>query len=122
MAKKVRQKPTETEESRFEFPVFDEAGYVAHELELTAGMALAILWAVIGGVLSAFVGYYASSLGIGGPIAVGFVVVLSSFFAFPTVHDKISTYTRTEWAGVVALEVFGWLGIWFLLAEFLGTP
>jgi hypothetical protein len=121
MAKKARQKPEEkTVESTFEFPVFDEAAYIRHELEVTLGMGLAIVWAVIAGVLSTFVSILGgSSLTIAAPLAIGILIILSSFVVFPAVHSSVSTYTKTEWAGLVALQVFGWIGLWFLLSEIL---
>jgi hypothetical protein len=120
MAKKVRQRPEETEESRFEFPVFDEVAYIRHELEVTLGMALAIVWAVLAGLLSTYVSIVGgSALTIAVPLALGAFVIASSFVAFPALHSTVASYTKTEWAGLIALEVFGWLGLWFLLSEIL---
>ncbi|HEV2316982.1 MAG TPA: hypothetical protein VGV89_05340 [Thermoplasmata archaeon] len=122
MAKKVRSKPEDTEESKFEFPVFDEKAFIVHELELTTGMALGLTFAVVAGLLSALLSIFGgTSLTLGAPIAVGILVVVASPFLFMTLHPATREYTKTDWAGVIALEVFTWLGLWLLLAGIIGT-
>jgi hypothetical protein len=120
MAKKVRQKPEATEESRFEFPVFDERAFVHHELELTTGTILALLWAVIAGVLSGVLSLLAGGAGndlfLALALVVGIAVVASSAVIFPRLHDSVDSYTRGDWAGLFMLEIFGWVGLWFLIA------
>ena len=34
-------------------------------------------------------------------------------------RPKASEYTRGEWAGLILLEFFGWVGFWFLLSDVL---
>lgn len=124
MAKKVRQNPVAVEETKFQFPVFDEKGFIAHELELTYGMAMAVVWAIVAGVLAAGVGTFlarseGSTVGISAAVGAGLVVILTSFVVFPQLRSSVATYTKSDWAGLVALEIFGWIGIWFLLGSFL---
>ena len=122
MAKKVRSRPEEAEEHKFEFPVFDERAFILHELDLTVGMAVAVLFAVIAGALSAVV----SSLGGSGlpvvaPIALGIFLVILGPFLYRRWRPSSESYTKGDWAGMIALEVFGWLGIWFLIVSIAGV-
>lgn len=122
MAKKVRSNPEENEESRFEFPVFDERAFILHELELTWGMAMALMVAAIAGILSAALSIYGGpSLTIAAPIGLGVLAVILSPFLFLSLRRATRDYTKTDWAGVIALEIFTWLGIWLLLAGIVGT-
>ena len=51
MAKKVRRKLEEEEAAAFEFPVFDEVGFVTKEYELMGGVTVASVIAVaLGGL------------------------------------------------------------------------
>jgi hypothetical protein len=118
VAKKVRTRPEEAEENKFEFPVFDERAFVDHELELTYGMVFAVVFAAFAGLLSGVV----SLVGGGGvPVAlavlVGLAVIVASPFVIPRLRTEASGYTKGDWAGLIALQFFGWLGLWFLIAE-----
>ena len=122
MAKKVRTRPEESEENKFEFPVFDERAFVDHELELTYGMMLAIVFAVIAGALSGLVSVAGgSALPVAVAVVVGLAVIIASPFAIRTLRGAASGYTKGDWAGLIALQFFGWLGLWFLIGE-LFTP
>lgn len=124
MAKKVRQNPVAVEESKFQFPVFDERGFIDHELELTYGMAMAVVWAILAGVAAAGIGTFLSraagtTVGISAAVGVGLVIVLTSLVIFPRLRTSVATYTKSDWAGIIALQIFGWIGIWFLLGSLL---
>jgi hypothetical protein len=122
MAKKVRTKPEESPEPAFEFPVFDEIAFVRHELELTYGMAFVVVLAIVAGILSALLtAATAPVAGAGLPILVGLAFVIATPIVYPRVRPAGRDYTRTDWAGLIALELFAWLGVWFLVAAALGS-
>ena len=113
MAKKVRRKLEEEEAAAFEFPVFDEQAFVTKEFEMTAAVALAGLIAVLLGILGWALtagGTYAAI-----PWALGFLGLVASPFLIRRFRTKSSLYTKSDWAGLIALEFFGWLAIWFVL-------
>ncbi len=121
MAKKVRSRPEATEESKFEFPVFDERAFIRHELSLTTGSVLAIGWALLAAVLSSIISLIGGgTLHLVGAASLGLLVVVSSGVLFPRIDRDFATYTRGDWASVFLLEIFAWLGIWLLLAGAFG--
>ncbi|MCI4363551.1 MAG: hypothetical protein L3K13_04520 [Thermoplasmata archaeon] len=114
MAKKGRQKIEERESAAFEFPVFDESAFIRHELELSWATIIGLLVALLLGVASAAV------IGVGLPIAipilVGLVGLLGTPFLIQRLRSGATTYTKGDWAGVIAVEIFVWLAVWFLLS------
>jgi hypothetical protein len=116
MAKKVRRRPDEeAEEKAFDFPVFDEVSFAAKEFALTRGVLLATGLAVL---LGAFA-WACTSVGLPWyvPFPVGFLIALLSPAFLGRVLPGSSAYTRGDWAGMVALEFFGFLGVWFVLVK-----
>ncbi len=116
MAKKVRRKPDEAEEEEaFEFPVFDEAGFAAKEFELTTAVAIGAGIAVVLGALA----WLATAAGLPWylPFGLGFLVVIFSPYLLGRLRRGSSAYTKGDWAGVLALEFFGFLALWFLLVN-----
>jgi hypothetical protein len=113
MAKKVRRKPAEEEAPAFEFPVFDEAAFVAKEFELTIAVSLASAFAVLFGVLS----WTLSVVGLLWYIVfpIGILLVALSPFVIQRLRPMWRVYTKGDWAGLIALEFFGWLALWFVL-------
>jgi hypothetical protein len=113
MAKKVRRKLEEEEEAAFEFPVFDEVAFVSKEFELTFALALAGAFAVLFGVLS----WALSVSGLSGYIVfpLGLFLVALSPFIIRRLRTRSSIYTKGDWAGLIALEFFAWLALWFVL-------
>ena len=114
MAKKARKKMEEAEPA-FEFPVFDEAGFVWKELELTSATALAGLFAVVLGVVTwamtvAGLPYYI-------PFPVGVAGMIGSLFVIQRLRDASYAYTKGDWAGLFVLGFFGWLALWFVLVN-----
>jgi hypothetical protein len=112
MAKKVRRK-SEDEEFTFEFPAFDEPGFVWKESELTSATLVAGIFALLLGLVS----WFLTAAGANGfiPLGIGIGVVVASVFAIQRLRPTSSFYTKGDWAGLLALEFFGWLALWFLL-------
>lgn len=113
MAKKVRRKPEEEEAASFEFPVFDEVAFATKEYELTYALGLASAFAVFIGVLS-------WALSVSGlfwyeVFPLGVLLLILSPYVIARLRSKSSIYTRSDWAGLLALEFFGWLALWFVL-------
>lgn len=116
MAKKVRRRSDEeAEEKAFEFPVFDEAAFAAKEFALTAAVGLAGLVAVLLGLLSwactsAHLGWYV-------PFPISFLLtLLSPLYLRPLLRGS-ANFTTGDWAGLVTLEFFGFVAIWFVLVN-----
>jgi len=113
MAKKVRRKLEEEEASAFEFPVFDETAFVTKEYEMTYALSLA-------GVLAILVGAFSWALSVVGGywyevFPLGVVLIALSPMIISRLRSKSSLYTKGDWAGLIALEFFGWLALWFVL-------
>jgi hypothetical protein len=113
MAKKVRKRLEEEEAAAFEFPVFDEVAFVTKEFEMMGAVLLAggiaIVLGVIGWVLSV------SGLSVWVPFGLGILGIVLSPYVIQRVRRRSSTYTKGDWAGLLAVEFFGWLALWFVL-------
>lgn len=113
MAKKVRKRPEDDEPSKsFEFPVFDDVGFVTHEFELTFATALGGLFALIEGLISwafsvANLPWYAAAI-------VAPAVIIASPFLILRIRPQARDYTKGDWAGLIVIQLFGWLALWFL--------
>jgi hypothetical protein len=116
VAKKVRRKPDEeAEEKAFDFPVFDEAAFTSKEFQLTWAVTLAAGIAV---ALGAFASFCTNShLSWYVPFPVGFLLVLLSPWLLGRALRGSSSFTTGDWAGIVALEFFGFLAVWFVLVN-----
>lgn len=115
MAKKARRKLEEAAEPPFEFPVFDVQTFLRHEFEMTTATTISLLVAVLLGILSwalVLVGlpWFAPVL-----IAIAIIVLLP--FLLTRLREEARTYTKGDWAGLFMMEIFGWLGFWFLFAN-----
>jgi hypothetical protein len=125
MAKKARKKLEEDEAATsFEFPEFDEERFIAHEYEQTLATALAVVVAVALAVLSFSIDRLLLPLGqpsLEGfvPLIVGILLIVASPFFLQRLRRGAPTYTRGDWASVILVELFGWLGVWFLLTDVL---
>jgi len=113
VAKKVRRKLEEEEEASFEFPVFDEVAFVNKEFELTFALLIAGAFTIFLGVL----GWALTVAGIPwfGTFPIGILLLALSPFLIRSLRRKSSIYTKGDWAGLIALEFFGWLALWFVL-------
>ena len=120
MAKKVRRKLEEEEAAAFEFPVFDELGFVKKEFELGVGLALAGMFTVLIGLASW--GLTASGLPWFAPFLLGLLVVALTPIVISRLRPSTRIYTKGDWAGIMALVFFGWLALWFVLVNISATP
>jgi len=113
MAKKVRRKLEEEEQAAFEFPPFDEKAFSDKEFELTYALTIAGILSILFGVIS----WALSVIGVWwyAVFPLGIVLIAFSPMLIARLRSKSSVYTRGDWAGLVALEFFGWLALWFLL-------
>ena len=113
MAKKARKKLEEDAEPAFEFPEFDVRKFVHHEFEQSSASIFAIVVAVVLSLASFGLSY----LGILAivPLLVGLAGIVFSPFVLQRIRPKAVEYTKGDWAGLIVIELFGWLGGWFLL-------
>jgi hypothetical protein len=113
MAKKVRRRLEEEEAAKsFEFPVFDDVAFVSHEFELTYATALGALLALAEGLLSwafSVVGlpWFAAAI-------VAPAMIIASPFLILRLRSRAIEYTKGDWAGLIVIQLFGWLALWFL--------
>ena len=115
MAKKVRRKLEEEEEPPFEFPAFDEATFAKKEYELTYGSMIATVFTIFMGILAwvlSVSGFYWYVV-----FPIGVLLLVASPYIFRVIRPQSSIYTRGDWAGLMALEFFGWLALWFVLVN-----
>lgn len=93
--------------------------FIAHEVEQTFATGFALIVAVLLGAVS-----FAIDKAIGGtsfgpfvPIPVGIAVIVLSPWLLQRLRTGKPEYTRGDWATVILMELFGWLGIWFVLTN-----
>jgi hypothetical protein len=115
VAKKVKKKPQEAEAFHFQFPTFDEQSFVDHEFEQTAAVLIAGGFAVLLGLISWMM--IVISLPWFAPAIVGVVVLVLTPYVIRALRQRSNLYKWSDWAGLIAIEFFGWLAIWFLLAD-----
>jgi hypothetical protein len=118
MAKKAVRKLEEDDEYRnFEFPTFDEGKFLSHEFEQTYATVLAFVFALVIGVVS----FAVSRTALGGlaGFGAGIVLIVASPYLVQRLRPSSTEYTRGEWAALLLLEIFGWLGVWFLVTDLL---
>jgi hypothetical protein len=114
MAKKVRPRGEAVQqEPGFEFPVFDEAAYINKEYEITRGMAIAGLLAVMVGIAS----WAGTSAGLPWFVEVvfGFAALFAVYPVVHALHPRAHVFTKGDWAALFAVVFFGWLALWFML-------
>ncbi len=113
MAKKVRRKLEEEEAAAFEFPVFDEVAFVTKEFELMGAVIVACTITILLGLA----GWALTVSGIPWfvPFLIGIVAIIFSPSLIRRLRVRSKLYTRTDWVGLLALEFFGWLALWFVL-------
>jgi hypothetical protein len=119
MAKKARRKLEEEEAQAFEFPPFDERAFATKEFELGTGLLLA-------GLLTVVIGVFCWLLTVVGlpslvPFGIGIVLIAASPFLIRRLRSLSSLYTKGDWAGLIAMEFFGFLALWFLLLNLAPT-
>lgn len=119
MAKKARRKMEEEEAAAFDFPVFDEVAFVTKEFELASALAVAGILTLVIGVISWMLSR--SGLFWYVPLGVGVLGIALSPFVIRAVRARSDLYTKADWAGLIALEFFGWLALWFVLVNVTGA-
>jgi hypothetical protein len=115
MAKKVRRSPDEEAAASFELPSFDEAKFFTKEFELGGALGFTALFALIAGALS----WVGTSLGVWwwAIFLLGFADVFSSYWVLRRIRPKAELYTKGDWAGLLAIQFFGWIALWFVLVN-----
>jgi hypothetical protein len=116
MAKKARRRLDEEEQFRsFRFPVFDESAFVKHEFEQSVATGIVFGFAVALGLFS----FALTTVGLPwfGPLILGIVVIAFSPTVVRRLRPSAQEYTRGDWAGLLMLQIFGWLGLWFLFTN-----
>ncbi|MCI4353342.1 MAG: hypothetical protein L3K14_08210 [Thermoplasmata archaeon] len=115
MAKKARRKVEEAGEPAFEFPVFDSSGFLSHEFEMTIATTIALFVAILLGLLS----WALSAVGFPwfAPVLISLGIIAAVPVLLPRLREEATTYTKGDWAGLFLMEIFGWLGFWFLFAN-----
>jgi hypothetical protein len=124
MAKK--KKLEEEEAVGFEFPEFDEAAFITHETEQTYATAIALAIAILLAFTAFAIDALAGRASVGGtdplvfvPPILGVAVIIASPFLIGWLRPASSDYTKGDWASLLLIEIFGWIGIWFVLTDVL---
>ena len=115
MAKKARRKVEEAAEPAFEFPVFDSQSFLSHEFEMTTATTIALIVAVLLGLLS----WALSIVGLPwfAPVLISLGIIVAGPMVLTRIREEAKSYTKGDWAGLFLMEIFGWLGFWFLFAN-----
>ncbi|HTT26110.1 MAG TPA: hypothetical protein VMH90_04005, partial [Thermoplasmata archaeon] len=107
------QKPEDAEPG-FEFPEFDEPGFLRHEFEQFYATIIAFVLGVVVGIAAYVVGRLAVPVAV--PFGVGIAGVVVGTLLIRQVRPASSEYTKGDWASLVVLIFFGFLGFWLLFA------
>jgi hypothetical protein len=118
VAKKVRQKPDEAKEAAFEFPEFDTKKFTTKEFELTGALVLASAMALVLGAMSWAATSYHLPWWV--PFPIGLLVLVLSPTVIGRLRSRSDLYTKSDWAGLLALVFFGWIAVWFVLVNVVG--
>jgi hypothetical protein len=115
MAKKVRRKAEEAADPPFEFPTFDAKTFLTHEFEMTIATTIALIVAVLLGAFS----WGLSVVGLPWyvPVVAALVIISAVPVILTRLREETEIYTKGDWAGMFLMEIFGWLGFWFLFAN-----
>lgn len=114
MAKKARKKG-EDEAPAFEFPAFDEKEFLTHEFEQFYATVLAFGFGVLIGIVADLLASAVRSSWAG--LGIGLLGVIGGAMAIRSLRPASSQYTRGDWAALVVLMFFAFLGVWFLVAD-----
>lgn len=121
MAKKSRQKVDEEEKAKaFKFPEFDVRAFLEYELEQTRAVIIALVFSVVMIVVAWRLTLYGVAQGLGGVyggicILLGFIVAIVLVFAIRWLRPKAKDYRKGDWAMLILLYLFLYLGVWALL-------
>jgi len=121
-----KKKLEEEEVEGFEFPEFDEAAFIAHESEQTIATGIALAIALILAAVSFAIDSVAGAHPVGGiqplvyiPPVLGVAVIIASIFVIGRLRPASTEYTKGDWASLLLIEIFGWIGVWFVLTDVL---
>ncbi len=117
MAKKARRKLEEEEEAKFEFPEFDVRAFVTHEFEQYYATLIAFGFGVLLGLLVYLIGL--AKLPVEVPVLAGVAGTVAAVLAIREMRPASWDYTKGDWASLVVLVFFSFLGVWLLLADVL---
>lgn len=118
MAKKARKKVgDDPEHPAFRFPEFEIEKFLQHEFEQTFAVLVALVLAVVLGVVS----WAIDRAGLPDviPVVLGIAGIAFSPYLIQRLRRDSGEYTKGDWAGLILVEAFGWLGLWFLLLNVL---
>jgi hypothetical protein len=118
VAKKAKRKLEEDEEyNSFQFPEFDDRKFLAHEFEQTYATVIAFAIAGVMAVAAYLVDRTALPSVLAVAVAIG--ILLAAPFVIQRLRPLSTEYTKGDWAGLIVMMVFGWLGLWFVLLNVL---
>lgn len=121
MAKKAKQKLDEEEKAKaFKFPEFDVPAFLNYELEQTWAMLIALMFSIAMIIVAWRVTLYGLSIGQGGvyggiSLVLGIFVAVVMIDTIRRIRPKASEYRKGDWAMLIMLYLFLFLGIWALL-------
>ncbi len=121
MAKKARKLlETKEEFEQFQFPKFDEGKFILYELEQSSATLFSIALAVLVALATWQLTLYGLGQGAGtifGAISVviGIGVGILLPFLIRAVRELSATYKKGDWAMLIILYLFLWLGLWTIL-------
>lgn len=121
MAKK-KQLKEDAKYKNFQLPEFDVRGFIVHELEQTYATTFALIFALVFGLLSwriTLLGLADTAVGVLpfslGCLALGIAgAVVMVFVVRHLRHPKSQEYRKGDWASLIAVYCFLWLGTWAL--------
>lgn len=121
MAKKVKKRMEEDNPyTKFQFPHFDAVGFIEHELEQSYATLLSFTTGIAAGLGAWALTRYGMSSALGVLPFSLFALVLGVVGAFGLVYlirlfrPKWEEYRRGDWASLIMVYVFFWLGLWAL--------
>jgi hypothetical protein len=93
--------------------------FVAHEVEQTTATGVALVIALSLAALSFLCDKFLGSVpfGLFVPVVLGVAGIVASPLLLQRLRPASTEYTKGDWASLILLEVFGWLGIWFVLTD-----
>lgn len=78
-------------------------------------LAIAVLLGAVSFLIDKAIG--GTSFGPFVPIVVAIPVIVLTPWILQRLRSGKPEYTRGDWATVILMELFGWLGIWFVLTN-----
>jgi di/tricarboxylate transporter len=122
MAKKVRKDPAKRDTVKeFHFPEFDVRGFIEHELEQSYATTMSLVFAVVVALASWRLSVLGSSLGsiylpalTAVALLLGIVCAVAVVLMIGRARPRSSDYRKGDWASLIVIYLFFWLGFWAL--------